>query len=642
MKLLYATFKGLPSTKELDLAFTDVNVFVGPNGSGKSTVLNLLKLALDLLSRHTVSGLIGEVEDWLVFETAELVFAADADSISHFVPAILDENGDLLSVTLRCQDGRFYIETLASEIVTIDSKAVTAFIRPTSIEEVNAARDALLTTENAIKELGRRITGEPSNAASLRSQLAKHQQALNGQVAHLDKMKQCEISKAGRVTEEINREVIDQALASANFPSVVLVESEKAIGAVIPTLIDSMCGLQSGKRLQKKEFQAAHARLEHLLQHEADFSEKSGQRFLTIDGTDYRKSSSGTQASLAYFGLTNFLRPNDIVIWDEPENGLHPTRRIRVLDLILRDHRQFFIATHALEFAPVFAPKGKIFRCDSEYNEGADNPTLAVSEVRGRKQEFLLLEALGVQPARTLFTANVVIWVEGPTELVFYRHWLTQALQPKGLEEGFHYTIMHYGGGLISYLGVADELQLSHAFDALSICRRLVILVDSDLRNAVNGGVDQHLKPGTRRVKEQIARLNEERPGSGLFSITAGREIENYLPPHVLLHAASQCWEGYSNHHEKLVAKDMAFGRYDSFETALETFLLNAGVSKKVTRNGIEQVVAPGKTQWGGVNKVEMMRAALSYADLEPADLQWGFSDDLAQMVEFIQRANAS
>lgn len=634
MKLLFATFKGLPGTKELDLELIDVNVFVGPNGSGKSTVLNLLKFALDLLSRHTVSGFIGDVEDWLVFETAELVFAADSAAFSHFVPTILDANGDMLSVTLRCQDGRFYIETLKSE-------AETAFMLPKPVEEVKAARDSLRATESGIEELERRITGEPNNTA-IRQELALLQHTLKAHADQYEEAMRCDMIKAGRVTEEIDRDVIDQALAYVNFPTVVLVESEKAIGTVIPRLIDSMCELQSGKRPQKKVFQAAHARLEHLLQHEADFSEKGGQKFLTIDGVDYRKSSSGTQASLAYFGLTNFLRPNDIVIWDEPENGLHPTRRIRVLDLILRDHRQFFIATHALEFAPVFAPKGKIFRCDSDYEEGANNPTLSISEVKGRAQEFLLLEALGVQPARTLFTASVVIWVEGPTELVFYRHWLSQALQPHGLEEGFHYTIMHYGGGLISYLGVADDLHVSHAFDALSICRRVVISVDSDLRNAVEGDVDQHLKPGARRVKEQVARLNQERPGAGLFSITGGREIENYLSPHVLLHAASLCWEGYWNHHEKLVADDFSFGRYDSFETALETFLLKAGVSKNVTRNDVDQVVAIGKSQWGSVNKVEMMRAALSYDDLKPEDLRWGFSDALARMVDFIKLANAS
>lgn len=634
MKLLHATFKGLVGIEKMDLAFNDVNVFVGPNGAGKSTVLNVLKFSLDLLARHTAGGLVVEIEEWLVFETAELIFEGHSNSFSHFVPDILEAVTDKLVVTLRCQDGRFYLESLRSETETI-------FLLPRPVEEVHDAKVAMQGVESSIAEYERLIASNPSNHAA-RAELAQLRESLKATADRYEEAMQCEMIKAGRVTEDIDRGLIDGALAATNFPAAVIVESGKAIEEAIPRLIETMCELKSGKRSQNRQFEADHSRLEHLLQHDADFYERAERKYLTIDGVDYRKSSSGTQVSLAYFGLTNFLRPNDIVIWDEPENGLHPTRRIRILDLILSDERQFFIATHALEFAPVFALRGKIFRCDSDYEEDAGNPTLSITEVVGRKEEFLLLEALGVQPARTLFTASVVIWVEGPTELVFYRHWLTKALQQDGLEEGFHYTIMHYGGGLISYLGVADEIQMHHAFDALSICRKMIITVDSDLREAVQGDIDLHLKPGALKVKEQVAHLNQERPGAGLFSVTGGREIENYLPPRVLLHAASQCWDGYRKHEEKLVADDFSFGQYDSFENALESFFIKAGALKTVTGGEVEHLVGAGKTQWGAVNKVEMMRAALTYENLEPSDLSWGFSNELARMVTFIKQANAS
>ncbi|MBD8616888.1 AAA family ATPase [Pseudomonas putida] len=634
MKLLNATFKGLPGIEKMDLAFNDVNVFVGPNGAGKSTVLNLLKFSLDLLSRHTIGGLIGEIEEWLVFETAELLFEGDANSFSHFVPEILEAVTDRLMVTLRCQDGRFYFESLRSG-------AETLFMLPRPVEEVDDARAAMQGVQSSVEEHKRLLSGSHNNQ-TLRDELGRLQNSLKGHADRYEESMLCEMIKAGRIAEDIDRGLLDGALAASNFPAVVMVESGKAIERAIPRLIESMCGMKSGKRSQNRQFEADHNRLEHLLQHNADFYEKGDSKYLTIDGVDYRKSSSGTQVSLAYFGLTNFLRPNDIIVWDEPENGLHPTRRIRILDLILSDERQFFIATHAMEFAPILAPKGKIFRCDSDYEEDADNPTLSITEVSGRKEEFLLLEALGVQPARTLFTASVVIWVEGPTELVFYRHWLAKALQEHGLEEGFHYTIMHYGGGLISYLGVADDVQMHHAFDALSICRKMIISVDSDLREAVEGDIDQHLKAGAVKMKEQIGSLNQERPGAGLFSVTGGREIENYLPPRVLLHAASQCWDGYRKHEDKLVADDFSFAQYDSFETALELFFINAGASKTVTRGEVAQLVGAGKTQWGAVNKVEMMRAALTYEDLEPSDLRWGFSEELAKMVKFIREANAT
>ena len=641
MKLLSANFKGLPSTENLYLSFTDVNVFVGPNGSGKSTILNLSKFALDILSRNTLSGRIESIDDWLTFTEAELTLSVNSESKSIISPKILENCDDYLHIKLRCIDGKFYVDQLSSSDRAEKIISTAIFLPPPLIEEVAAANERLKSKQANIVELQSRISNDQGNS-TLRQQLSKAQQSSKELANEFEELTRCELVKNGDSYEYISREEIDEILSSLSFPSVVFVESEKAIEQIVPKLITSMCDLQSGKRLQKKEFHEAHARLEHLLQHEVDFYEKGGKRFLSIDGADYRKSSSGTQSSLAYFGLTNFLRPNDIVIWDEPENGLHPTRRIRILDLILRDHRQFFIATHALEFAPIFAAKGKIFRCDSEYEEGADYPTLRVSEVKGRKEEFLLLEALGVQPARTLFTANVVFWVEGPTELVFYRHWLKQALQPEGLEEGFHYTIMHYGGGLISYLGVADNLQIGHAFDALSICRKLIIAVDSDLRAEVLGNIDEHLKPGARRVKSHISELNDARPNSGLFSVTGGREIENYLPPKVLLHAMSECWDEYAKHKDALDVSALSFDRYQSFEQSLEEFLLSAGIVRKTTRDGVEHEVVRGKTQWGGVNKVEMMRSALSYPGLRATDLRWNFAEELEKIADFIRRANPS
>ena len=637
MKLFSAIFSGLPGAKEpLRIECDDVNVFVGPNGAGKSTVLRVVKFSLDLLARKTVVGLIGEVEKWLIFETAELTFKGNSQSFCHFSPDLLDTYTDEIFVKIRCKDGRFYIEDLES-----GSKVSIILAHPK--EEIDDLESVFQETQNRIDILETHIHTSPnnSNRSNLRQQHTDLEEQLKAQIISYEESMRCEIIKPGLLAEHVGRDTLDSALAKSSFPAVVMVDSGKAIDDAIPKLIDKMCLLKSGRRLENKQYQIAHLQLQHLLQHEVDFYEKDDEKYLTVNGVDYRKASSGTRVTLAYFGLTDLLAATDIVIWDEPENGLHPTRRIRVLDLIQSDSRQFFIATHALEFAPIFAPRGKIFRCDSHYEDDAEYPTLSAKQIVGRSDGFLLLEALGVQPARTLFTANVVIWVEGPTELVFYRHWLKKVLQPKGLEEGFHYTIMHYGGGLISYLGVADSEHMQQAFDALSICRNLIIIVDSDLRAEVDGEIYEHLKPGARRVKEQIDSLNTTRPCSALFSVTAGREIENYLPPRVLLYAASKCWQGYDEYKENLVADNFWFGQYDSFEDALEIFLVGSGATKRVVKDKAEIDVVIGKSRWGAVNKVEMMRAALTFEELEPKDLLWKFDEELTKIVDFVVQASS-
>lgn len=638
MKLLRATFIGLPGANEIILNFDNVNVFIGPNGAGKSTILNTLKLALDLLARKTVCGVIGEIDDWLLFESAELTFSANPETLSKISPTILESYSHEIVINIKCDGHIFYIDQLKSG-------SQTHILKPTPIEEINDLFEQYQNTENQLEELERQINSATSNstAHNLRNEKTKLELILQAEKNKHSESLQCEIIKPGTLTESIKRDVIDDFLQKSRFPAAFLVDPTKAIDEAIPKLIIRMCELKAGKRPQNRQFDAIQERLQQLLQHEIDFYEKEGEKFLTVDGADYRKASSGTRVSLAYFGLTNLLAETDIVIWDEPENGLHPTRRIRILDLILEDPRQFFIATHALEFAPIYSNKSTIYRCDSHYLDEGDTTTLTLGKISGRKEGFQLLEAMGVQPARTLFTASVVLWVEGPTELVFYRHWLKHALHTDGLEEGFHYTIMHYGGGLISYLDVADEDHRKQAFDALSICRNLVILIDSDIKEEmISEDATTHLKPAARKIKVEVDRLNIERPNSAMFCVTGGREIENYLPPKILLHAASQCWKGFDSHKEKFDIDTFEFGRYDSFENSLELFFLDAGLSQESIKSGNKERVAIGKSQWGAVNKVEMMRSALTMNNLKPQDLRWSFSSQLNKIAEFIKQANKS
>jgi predicted ATP-dependent endonuclease of OLD family len=85
------------------------------------------------------------------------------------------------------------------------------------------------------------------------------------------------------------------------------------------------------------------------------------------------------------------------------------------------DARQYILATHAPEFAPVSTNKGKVFRCTGTYTNDTTEIHLSINLAADRRDAFTVLEALGVHPSRTLFTANVVIWVEGPTELLLKR-----------------------------------------------------------------------------------------------------------------------------------------------------------------------------------------------------------------------------
>lgn len=280
------------------------------------------------------------------------------------------------------------------------------------------------------------------------------------------------------------------------------------------------------------------AQISGLLQAVPDLYDSGGKQELLINGIGYQFASFGTRLCLTFFLLMQARTSNCIVLWDEPESGLHPTRRTGVLEVMLESDLQFVLASHATEFAPIFEAQVRVFGCRSTHDETQGKISLRLDPVDNRKAAFAVLESLGALPSRALFTADVVIWVEGPTELAFFRHWLTPRLRPKGYFEGFHYTFMHYGGALISYMEVDDESHAHSTFDLLSMCRHPLVIVDSDLRQPPSNPNDPSLlKKGARRIYDDVEALNTEKPGSAEFIWTRGREIENFLPEVAILHA---------------------------------------------------------------------------------------------------------
>ena len=135
-----------------------------------------------------------------------------------------------------------------------------------------------------------------------------------------------------------------------------------------------------------------------------------------------------------------------------------------------------------------------------------------------------------------------MFWVEGPSDRTYIRHWLS-AVDPR-LIEGVHYTIMFYGGGLISHLS-ADEDALDKFIQLRDLNMNMAIVIDSDKDKP-----RAKLKPAAQRLKDEMAE------GPGVVWITKGREIENYVKPDQLHAALKQL-------HPKVYGKAADLGPYD-------------------------------------------------------------------------------
>lgn len=214
---------------------------------------------------------------------------------------------------------------------------------------------------------------------------------------------------------------------------------------------------------------------------------------------------------------------NSILCIEEPEVHLHPILQRKLLRYLESStSNQYFIATHSAHMLD--SALGSIFHVSR-----AD----AVSSVKyagDARDRAAVCADLGYRPS-DLVQTNAVLWVEGPSDRIYLKHWIEQ-LAPSQFVEGTHYSVMFYGGALLNALSPLDAEEVEEFISLRNLNRYMVILMDSDKRYA-----NARLNESKRRV---ISDLDED-PSSSLAWVTAGYTIENYVPEPVLtaaIHAA--------------------------------------------------------------------------------------------------------
>jgi putative ATP-dependent endonuclease of OLD family len=207
-----------------------------------------------------------------------------------------------------------------------------------------------------------------------------------------------------------------------------------------------------------------------------------------------------------------------VFAFEELENNLHPSLQRRLYRYISEYSREnksiFFLTTHSNLVIDLFStsPIAQLFHINKVKNR-------TILNILSQQKHFQsILEDLEIR-ASDILQSNGIIWVEGPSDRTYLKKWMS--LVDNTLSEGAHYSIMFYGGKLLSNLSFETEFLNTELIPLLKLNRNAHVVMDRDAK-----GLNAAINTTKSRIQEEL--------GEGSTWITDGREIENYLSDRTL------------------------------------------------------------------------------------------------------------
>jgi predicted ATP-dependent endonuclease of OLD family len=207
-----------------------------------------------------------------------------------------------------------------------------------------------------------------------------------------------------------------------------------------------------------------------------------------------------------------------VFLFEELENNIHPALQRRLLSFIrniaLKHECYFFLTTHSNIAIDTFSKdeNAQIVHVTHDQKHATVNTVVTYVENKN------ILDDLDIR-ASDLLQSNGVVWVEGPSDRLYFNRWV-EIFSDSEIKEGLHYQCVFYGGRLLSHLDAKDpDIDESDLIKILRVNANAIILIDSDIKTK-----GKRINTTKRRIKKEVEDVG------GVAWVTKGREIENYIP----------------------------------------------------------------------------------------------------------------